>query len=163
MITFPGHAPSGTFLVLPRRPRVHLRARHPHIIGRNWLGGLDQWTRNSKETLENEGVIVSVMKFFTVAPSWALRHHPFYFLLFGALFLFVWSLFGGAIAILPIYARDILHVDKTHLGILNAAPNAGALITMLLATRHPPVPTSAPPRTRPDSPRSCASPNPRIS
>ena len=29
VITFPGHAPSGTFLVLPRRPRVHLRARHP--------------------------------------------------------------------------------------------------------------------------------------
>jgi MFS family permease len=48
-------------------------------------------------------------------------------------------LFGGAIAILPIFAADILHVDTAHLGMLTAAPNAGALLTMLIATRHPPV------------------------
>ena len=44
------------------------------------------------------GVIYSTLKFFTVAPTWALRHHPLYFFLFGTLFLVVWSLFGGAIA-----------------------------------------------------------------
>jgi MFS family permease len=48
-------------------------------------------------------------------------------------------LFGGAIAILPIFAADILHVDTSRLGMLTAAPNAGALVTMLIATRHPPV------------------------
>jgi MFS family permease len=48
-------------------------------------------------------------------------------------------LFGGAIAILPIYAADILHVDTARLGMLTAAPNAGALLTMLIATRYPPV------------------------
>jgi MFS family permease len=48
-------------------------------------------------------------------------------------------LFGGAIAILPIYAAEILHVDTAHLGMLTAAPNAGALVTMLIATRYPPV------------------------
>jgi MFS family permease len=48
-------------------------------------------------------------------------------------------LFGGAIAILPVFAADILHVDTVKLGFLNAAPNAGALLTMLFATRHPPV------------------------
>jgi MFS family permease len=48
-------------------------------------------------------------------------------------------LFGGAIAILPVFASEILHVGTTELGFLTAAPNAGALVTMLIATRHPPV------------------------
>lgn len=44
------------------------------------------------------GVVAATFDFFTTAPSWAIRHHPFYFVLFGTLFLVVWSLFGGAIA-----------------------------------------------------------------
>jgi len=48
-------------------------------------------------------------------------------------------LFGGAIALLPIFARDILEVGPSGLGMLNAAPTAGALVTMLLASRRPPV------------------------
>jgi MFS family permease len=48
-------------------------------------------------------------------------------------------LFGGAIALLPIFARDILHVDATGLGMLNAAPTIGALVTVLFASRRPPV------------------------
>jgi MFS family permease len=48
-------------------------------------------------------------------------------------------LFGGAIALLPIFARDILHVGPSGLGMLNAAPTTGALLTMLWANRRPPV------------------------
>jgi MFS family permease len=48
-------------------------------------------------------------------------------------------LFGGAIALLPIFARDILEVGPSGLGMLNAAPTAGALLTTLIASRHPPV------------------------
>jgi MFS family permease len=48
-------------------------------------------------------------------------------------------LFGGAIALLPVFARDILDVGPEGLGILNAATTAGALVTMLFANRHPPV------------------------
>ncbi|HEX4130883.1 MAG TPA: MFS transporter [Pirellulales bacterium] len=48
-------------------------------------------------------------------------------------------LFGGAIALLPVFASDILHVDTVGLGILNAAPTTGALLTMLWAMRRPPV------------------------
>ena len=45
-------------------------------------------------------------------------------------------LFGGATALLPIYARDILHVGSFGLGILRAAPAAGALLmTVVLARR----------------------------
>jgi MFS family permease len=48
-------------------------------------------------------------------------------------------LFGGAIAMLPVFAHDILNVGPTGLGMLNAAPTIGALVTMLLAARRPPV------------------------
>ncbi len=48
-------------------------------------------------------------------------------------------LFGGAVALLPIFAEDILHVGARGLGLLNAAPSLGALIIMLLATHRPPI------------------------
>ncbi|MEZ4878957.1 MAG: MFS transporter [Chitinophagales bacterium] len=40
-------------------------------------------------------------------------------------------LFGGAIALLPVFASDILHVGPQGLGILRAAPAIGAIITLL--------------------------------
>ena len=46
-------------------------------------------------------------------------------------------LFGGAVALLPIYAQDILHVGSEGFGILRAAPAVGASITMLGSTRFP--------------------------
>lgn len=48
-------------------------------------------------------------------------------------------LFGGAIALLPVFASDILHVGPRELGALNAAPMLGALLSLLWATRYPPV------------------------
>jgi MFS family permease len=46
--------------------------------------------------------------------------------------------FGGAIALLPIFATDILHVGSVGLGVLRTAPSVGALAVMLIATRRPP-------------------------
>ena len=48
-------------------------------------------------------------------------------------------MFGGVMAILPIYAEDILHVGAQGLGILRAAPSLGAVITLLLLTRFSPM------------------------
>lgn len=48
-------------------------------------------------------------------------------------------LFGGVIALLPIFAEDILQVGAEGLGLLRAAPSIGALVTMLLLTRFPPI------------------------
>jgi MFS family permease len=48
-------------------------------------------------------------------------------------------LFGGAVALLPIFALEILKVGPSGLGLLVAAPSVGALVSMLWATRHPPV------------------------
>ncbi len=47
-------------------------------------------------------------------------------------------LFGGAVALLPIFAKDILDVGAVGLGFLRAAPSVGALTTALLLTRLPP-------------------------
>ena len=48
-------------------------------------------------------------------------------------------LFGGAVAILPIFAEEILHVGPQGLGALRAAPAVGAvLMSGLLALRPPP-------------------------
>jgi MFS family permease len=46
-------------------------------------------------------------------------------------------LFGGAVALAPVYAKDILHVGPAGFGALRAAPSLGA-ITMALATTHLP-------------------------
>ena len=48
-------------------------------------------------------------------------------------------LFGGVIAILPIFAEDILHVGAEGLGILRAAPSVGAVITMVTLLYYPPL------------------------
>tara|TARA_R110002050_G_scaffold16719_1_gene50513 strand:+ start:165127 stop:166392 length:1266 start_codon:yes stop_codon:yes gene_type:complete len=58
--------------------------------------------------------------------------------IFGALTLdMIAVLFGGAVALLPIFAQDILHVGAEGFGILRAAPAVGAAIMMLGSTRFP--------------------------
>jgi MFS family permease len=46
-------------------------------------------------------------------------------------------LLGGATALLPIYAHDILHADSVGLGLLRSAPAVGALTVGLLLARRP--------------------------
>ena len=46
-------------------------------------------------------------------------------------------LLGGATALLPIYARDILHVGPEGLGLLRGAPALGALVVSLILARWP--------------------------
>ena len=44
---------------------------------------------------------------------------------------------GGATALLPIFARDILSVGPIGLGLLRSAPAVGALITAIVLANHP--------------------------
>ncbi len=46
-------------------------------------------------------------------------------------------LFGGAVALLPIFAQDILKVGPEGFGVLRAAPAVGALLTMFVSTHLP--------------------------
>lgn len=47
--------------------------------------------------------------------------------------------FGGAVALLPIIAIDILHVGSEGAGYMRAAASLGSVVTMLLMTRYPPM------------------------
>jgi MFS family permease len=56
----------------------------------------------------------------------------------GAISLDLFSvLLGGATALLPVYARDILHTGPWGLGLLRTAPAIGALSMSLYLARHP--------------------------
>lgn len=66
-------------------------------------------------------------------------------LLLSALTLDLFSvLFGGATALLPVFAAEVLHGGPTALGILRAAPAAGAVIASILLTRWPPFARTGP-------------------
>jgi len=59
-------------------------------------------------------------------------------LLLGAISLDLFAvLLGGATALLPIYARDILRTGPVGLGLLRSAPAVGALLMSVILTRWP--------------------------
>ena len=61
-------------------------------------------------------------------------------LLFGAMSLDMFAvLLGGAVALLPVYAKDILGVGPAGFGALQAAPSLGAITMAMLTTHLPPL------------------------
>ena len=46
-------------------------------------------------------------------------------------------LLGGAVALLPVYAREILHAGAFGLGVLRAGPGIGAVLTAIAVAHHP--------------------------
>src|SRR5579871_1299016 len=64
-----------------------------------------------------------------------IRHTP---VMLGAITLDLFAvLFGGAVALLPLFARTILHTGPIGLGILRSAPAVGALAAGIMLTRRP--------------------------
>ncbi|MBZ8138802.1 MFS transporter [Rubrivivax gelatinosus] len=62
------------------------------------------------------------------------RHKP----VLGAISLDLFAvLLGGATALLPMFAKDILHVGPWGLGLLRSAPAVGALVMSVVLTRWP--------------------------
>jgi MFS family permease len=65
-----------------------------------------------------------------------IRRRP---IILGAISLDLFAvLLGGATALLPIYAKNILRIGSGGLGILRAAPSIGALLVSAYLTRKPP-------------------------
>ena len=63
-----------------------------------------------------------------------VRNHP---ILLGAISLDLFAvLLGGVTALLPIYARDILHAGPWALGLLRSAPAVGALAASAVLAHH---------------------------
>src|SRR5438128_721989 len=59
-------------------------------------------------------------------------------ILLGAIALDLFAvLFGGAVALLPVFARSILHTGPVGLGVLRSATAVGALAAALVLTRRP--------------------------
>lgn len=59
-------------------------------------------------------------------------------LIFGAISLDLFAvLLGGAVALLPVYAREILRIGATGLGILRCAPGIGAVLMGLVMAHWP--------------------------
>ncbi len=59
-------------------------------------------------------------------------------LILGAISLDLFAvLLGGAVALLPVYAREILNVGATGLGILRSAPGIGAVMTAIAVAHWP--------------------------
>ncbi len=48
-------------------------------------------------------------------------------------------MFGGVVAILPLFAEDILHVGPEGLGIMRAAPSIGAVLVLFLLSKYSPM------------------------
>ena len=64
-----------------------------------------------------------------------VRRHP---LVLGVISLDLFAvLLGGAVALLPIFAAEILHTGPAGLGLLRAAPGAGAMLAALLLALRP--------------------------
>jgi MFS family permease len=64
-----------------------------------------------------------------------VRHRP---VIFGAISLDLFAvLLGGATALLPVYAKDILHTGPQGLGLLRSAPAIGAAAVALALARWP--------------------------
>lgn len=53
-------------------------------------------------------------------------------------------LLGGAASLMPIYAKDILHVGPDGLGLLRAAPYIGAFVMALVLAHRPPMQRAGP-------------------
>ncbi|RYY33720.1 MAG: MFS transporter, partial [Sphingobacteriaceae bacterium] len=61
-------------------------------------------------------------------------------MMLGALSLDMFSVFfGGVVMLLPVFAKDILHVGPEGLGMLRGASSLGAVVTMLAMTRYSPM------------------------
>ncbi len=45
--------------------------------------------------------------------------------------------FGGAVAVLPIFADQVLHIGAKGLGFLRAAPAVGAIVMSIIQANHP--------------------------
>lgn len=94
------------------------------------------------------GIFVSLMRMQRIVPKRApitydalfaginfVRHNP---LVLGAMSLDLFAVvFGGATALLPIFARDIFEVGPWGLGVMRAAPAIGALAVTFLIARWP--------------------------
>ena len=88
----------------------------------------------SKKPIVNPKIGESIKDSLTEGLNFVFKNQ----IVLGALSLdMIAVLFGGAVALLPVFAQDILKVGAEGFGILRAAPAVGAFITMLVSAYVP--------------------------
>jgi MFS family permease len=123
------------------------------------IGGLLIWLTHSPALvylLDTLAALtfVSMLAFVPVLKSHVPSQEPTTFHTLSAGLRYVWNnkvvlgaisldlfavLLGGATALLPVYAKDILHVNAIGFGALRGAPAVGAVMTALLIAHLPPM------------------------
>ena len=64
----------------------------------NWLSGVMPARAAAPAGVESAGVLRSLSNLLVIGPTWLLRYHFFYFLIYIVWFLIIWAIFGGAIS-----------------------------------------------------------------
>lgn len=92
------------------------------------LGRIRLQVSEKRQAADSAGVVLEGLKYI-----WQKK------LILGAISLDLFAvLLGGAVALLPVYAREILKIGATGLGILRSAPGVGAVL-MAIAVAHWPL------------------------
>ncbi|WP_121201695.1 MFS transporter [Mucilaginibacter gracilis] len=96
------------------------------------LIAITRLSRQAAEYIPKESIMDSLKE--GISFVWNSR------MMLGALSLDLFSvLFGGVVAVLPIFAKDILHVGARGFGFMRSIDSIGAVLTMLVMTRYSPM------------------------
>lgn len=88
--------------------------------------------KHTKQSIANENIFVKIKE----GIQFVFRDQR----IVGAMSLDMFAvLFGGAVALLPIFANEILQVGPSGLGLLRAAPSFGAMIMAIILMKYPPI------------------------
>lgn len=106
---------------------VYLSCALAYLMAAGWLLRLPAVVRKAPAAPVSLRSALAGVRFIRAKP-----------VILGAISLDLFSvLLGGATALLPVYARDILHTGPWGLGLLRTAPAIGALGMSLYLSRHP--------------------------
>jgi MFS family permease len=131
----PGVVPAA---ILPRAIAAASSAQQTAVICGPSLGGLLYGLGPATVYFTCTAVFIAAGVLVSLATVFAgfdyVRSHP---ILLGAISLDLFAvLLGGVTALLPIYARDILHAGPWALGLLRSAPAVGALVATVILARN---------------------------
>ncbi len=88
------HIPRGVFDEFFNYEARQINGIVASVLANNWTAGLAL----GGPAAPGSGVVAGIRNFFIAGPGWLARYHYVYFILYFALFLLVWAVFGGAIA-----------------------------------------------------------------
>lgn len=98
-----------------------------YLIALLLMSAIQMRVRQRPRTVASSGALLSGLRFI-----WTHK------LILAVISLDLFAvLLGGAVALLPVYAREILKIGASGLGILRAAPGIGAVLTAVLVARRP--------------------------